>query len=993
MLVKFVGDATSAKQAGKEAEVAVDKAADKAEKAAVKSSRAWDKFGTSLGKVGLAMTATVTAGAIALGNKFADSASDLNETVSKVNVIFQRQADTVKKWAEDSAENMGLAKAAAMDFAASYAGMFKGANIPLDQVTDMSTRVTQLAGDMASFFNTEVADMANNLRSALAGEAEPLRRFGVDISEAAVQQKALQMGLSKTGKDLDSQAKILARYAIIMDKTKDAQTDFARTSDGLANQQRILSAEWTNLQAKIGQYILPLKLKLVQVMRDLIDRFEKMSPQMQKFVLGMIGVAAAAGPLMLGLSGIIRTVTTIKAAFEAGGVLSKVAGWFTTAARSGGVLRTAIMALTGPVGWIVAAATAIYVAWVNNFGGIRQKVTKFVSEIWDWIRLRWEDIQRFTSQLGEFISQVWESIKETLRPVIDWCSKVFGAMLDDQMSRWRKAWEIISGILDLAMVGMNVLMGKGMDALSNSVKAGAMRMASYFYDFVADSLDALNTLLQGAKEVIDFMDPTGQAQKIVPDLSGRVKGWETMAKVTGQIADNFQKMADADLARLNKRSEIKFDPNAKNPFARPPSDNPWAPAGVGDGKELKVEVPDFVKKWSDVMEVLRDAQLGMGRTQQAAEDFIGIGTELGQMLEKLGIKWADWELMEKGLFQGKNMADILTKKFQETTGMADRLFKPPMNFDSLNEALQREIDTVSELNQQFLEAQGMIADLKKQAFDATHDSMVDQLRYRFEEGDLKGKFDDGTVQEILAVAEATERVIKDVAMWQKLLRDSEASLAEAFKAPEESNAFPQYIADLTKRMRLLHAGTEEERLAIDLLSRGMTEFEARQAVAFQKQVERLESMRDKIQSVMKSVENTTGNILDKLYEEGFGGFFNNVLQGFLNLWNQILMDYLKSAVANLINRVLGGIMNRAFGAFDASGIGTTTANGLTLGGGGFGGGGGPIGLGGGETVGLAGASRAPAVVNFNFHGVKEAGTWRQNQTLIAADARRMLGGR
>ena len=104
----------------------------------------------------------------------------------------------------------------------------------------MSTGLVQLAADLASFNNLNPEEVFLKLQSGIVGEVEPMRALGVNLSAAAVNAKALQMGLVNANGELTEQAKIMARYALIMEQTGNAQGDFARTSDGLANSTRIL---------------------------------------------------------------------------------------------------------------------------------------------------------------------------------------------------------------------------------------------------------------------------------------------------------------------------------------------------------------------------------------------------------------------------------------------------------------------------------------------------------------------------------------------------------------------------------------------------------------------------------------------------------------------------------------------------------------------------------------------------------------------------------
>lgn len=199
-----------------------------------------------------------------------EAASDLNETVTKSEQIFGDHADEVEHWAEGMDTAFGQSKRAALDTASTFAGLFDTVGFAEDEAADKAIKLTELGSDLASFFNTDVAEAAQALRSGLAGESEPLRRFNVFLSETAVNAKLVEQGQKKVNGQWTEAQKIGARYQIILEQTSAAQGDFARTADGLANQQRILNAERENAQAALGQELLPLELDWIQLQRDAI---------------------------------------------------------------------------------------------------------------------------------------------------------------------------------------------------------------------------------------------------------------------------------------------------------------------------------------------------------------------------------------------------------------------------------------------------------------------------------------------------------------------------------------------------------------------------------------------------------------------------------------------------------------------------------------------------------------------------------------------------
>ena len=238
------------------------------------ASAVGDKAGEASGHHFVARFAAIAAGGIALGlglllkgvvaglKATVGPASDLNETMSKSAVIFGQQAAAVSKWASTSATAMGLTKQQAVENAASFGDMFAQLKIGPERARNMSTSIVQLGADLASFHNADITDVLQAESAAFRGEFDSIQRFVPAINAARVQAEALRITHKKSAKDLTDADKALATYNILTHDTTAAQGDFARTSTGLANQQRILSAQWGDLKARIGTALLPAVIAL-----------------------------------------------------------------------------------------------------------------------------------------------------------------------------------------------------------------------------------------------------------------------------------------------------------------------------------------------------------------------------------------------------------------------------------------------------------------------------------------------------------------------------------------------------------------------------------------------------------------------------------------------------------------------------------------------------------------------------------------------------------
>jgi hypothetical protein len=218
----------------------------------------------ALGFVGAA------AGAAAAIPGLVSAASDQQEALSKVAVVFGDNAKAVEDWASTSAMAFGQSKSQALEAAGTYGNLFQAFGLGRGEAQEMSTSLTELAADLASFNNTSIDEALQALQSGVSGETEPLKRYGIAINDVRLREEALALGLIKTTKDaLSPAAKAQASYALIMKDTTLAQGDFARTSDGLANKQRIMSARFADLKATIGAGLIPIASKFFGIVLEL----------------------------------------------------------------------------------------------------------------------------------------------------------------------------------------------------------------------------------------------------------------------------------------------------------------------------------------------------------------------------------------------------------------------------------------------------------------------------------------------------------------------------------------------------------------------------------------------------------------------------------------------------------------------------------------------------------------------------------------------------
>jgi hypothetical protein len=246
---------------------------------------------------------------VSFGKDAVMASSNMAESLSKVQVVFGEGAAEVEKFGQSAAQNLGISNQAALEATGTYGNLFQAFGLGQGESQKMSTSLVQLAADMASFNNTSVDDAILALRSGLSGETEPLKKFGVALSEVRLKTEAMALGLitSTTGA-LTPAAKAQASYSLILKDTKLAQGDYARTADGTANTMKTLQARFEDAKVAVGDALMPAFRGLLGILNLLVpvltavgDFFKNNQDEVKAFAItvGILGAAWGAYTLYL----------------------------------------------------------------------------------------------------------------------------------------------------------------------------------------------------------------------------------------------------------------------------------------------------------------------------------------------------------------------------------------------------------------------------------------------------------------------------------------------------------------------------------------------------------------------------------------------------------------------------------------------------------------------------------------------------------------------
>ena len=429
-----------------------------------------DKMVSTGKSMTLGLTLPIVAGA-ALAVK---GASDMVETMNKVNVAFGDSAKQVTDFGNTSLKSIGLAKGSALDAAALFGDMATSMGLSQTAAADMSVGLVTLGGDLASFKNISFEQAQTALAGVFTGETESLKRLGIVMTDTELNAYALSKGIGKTTQEMTQGEKVNLRYAFVMDKTKNAQGDFARTSGGTANQMRFTAERVKELTAEFGEKLLPIMGKLLEFGNKLLDFFSGFDAGTQNMIIGILGAAAAAGPLLIFFGKIGQAVATLAPIFEAIGAA--------IASIGAGPILIAVAA-------VAAAGYLIYRNWstlVDLFNKVVEALKSFYAQA--------KPIRDFIAgQLNtaiDSLKRIWDQLVIALQPLIDMFKEfwsVHGAKVIEIL-------KVIGIVIGAIVIGPLVV--------AFGLLVGALTVVTAVLKFVADNFEIIKNVIMTVGNLI-----------------------------------------------------------------------------------------------------------------------------------------------------------------------------------------------------------------------------------------------------------------------------------------------------------------------------------------------------------------------------------------------------------------------------------------------------------------------------------------------------------
>lgn len=482
----------------------------------------------------------VVAGAFAVkkvvefGAECVNLGSDLAEVQNVVDVTFGSMSGKVNEFAKSAITSVGLSETVAKKYMGQYGSMAKAFGYSIDNAYDMSETLTKLTGDVASFYNLSTDEAQTKLKSVFTGETESLKELGVVMTQTALDEFALQKGFGKTTKKMSEQEKVALRLAFVTDRLSDASGDFSRTSDGWANQTRVLSLRFDALKATLGQGLINALTPAVRVLNQLMVYLQKAADAFSAFTARVFGKqeagASASASATADLAGSMGDVG--EAATGTANAVKKaqksLAGFDKLNVIGSGSESGAGGVATNNASTEDAGDTAAAVE--KTATGI-DKLKAKLADFWKGFAATFADegkaLKKQAEKTKKTFEKVWGDIQSLGSPLKNWFTSDFASYLKTYA---KTAAKIFTGLWDTADTIFGDIWSKAVyPRLKTFITHGLPVVTQFAEEFVK----TIGGLFDGVKKIVDAVWTEG----VVPVLELGSKVFEDCWKI---ISDKWK---------------------------------------------------------------------------------------------------------------------------------------------------------------------------------------------------------------------------------------------------------------------------------------------------------------------------------------------------------------------------------------------------------------------------------------------------------------------
>jgi len=341
----------------------------------------------------------------------AKSAGDLNETLSKTEVVFGDASSAVVKFADDMQATYGSARTEVLNAASDLGLVGKAIGLSKAEAAAFSIQLAKLADDAASFYNTGLEDALDRIKAALRGESDPIEKFGVMLNEAAVNTEVLRLGLAKSKGEITDSMKVQARYNLIVKGLTDATGDHARTQGSFNNQLKEFQGRLSTLGQSIGQIVLPFFNKMLQIINPIIQAIDSLVNKIKEVPAAM--AALTGGGVQYGSQLAMGTPAVAAKAAPKAAAAAALPGDAFASATARAAADTAAKKAAGDVSFFKAAGLSSMLLNVKGSDGkATQQVNPVFQEVADNARLKTDNLMAGLKDKGMTVLKGLDLLKE-----------------------------------------------------------------------------------------------------------------------------------------------------------------------------------------------------------------------------------------------------------------------------------------------------------------------------------------------------------------------------------------------------------------------------------------------------------------------------------------------------------------------------------------------------------------------------------------------------
>jgi len=610
-------------------------------------------IGSRLTSIGSDLTLKVTAPLALAGVGMVKLASDAEETQAKFEQVFGDMTDDMSAWVDEYGTSIGRARTDLQEMTATMMSIVKAMKFSGEEGMELSKTITQLSVDMGAFHNVADVEAFNALRSAITGEYEPMKRFGVVINEAKVEQELLNMGIEGGTEAATDAEKAQARLNLVMQATTDVQGAAAREADGLANQTKALTADLKELGEEFGQILMPMARDLISVVRDGIGWISGFDEGTKKVIVTTGLFAAATGPAIWGigtLAGSIGSTISLYRTYQASAFAATVATKGFTAAIMANPLGLAIIGVT-----TLGAVLLPLIAATNDATDATNEYADALREVRDLSEKSTETIEDEIDILKEREQQILADIEALKAQNVVTDQGTLATRRATQATGWHK---LATGELTEEFRGTTDAIKDGTVALGNLTQAQKdAALAAKEQELaenraaqaIRDTELAARRLADGAKTAYDQASKAVSAhQKTVSNLQKEYNELkETIDKALGideEIEDADREVERADIRRIRAERDLAdLQEEIKKKRAEAAGGDADAKRELEDlllrEREAVLDVAEAQDRYQDALKAASDAQQERvdveealnGESVSSAQERLD---EIGRMLEE-----------------------------------------------------------------------------------------------------------------------------------------------------------------------------------------------------------------------------------------------------------------------------------------------------------------------------------------------------------------------